>query len=229
MLEERIREMEADLERITGVHSARMRVDGGEISEVHVIADCDRRPKLIARDVITTLFARHGIRIPHQKVSVAAARPLPEEESRRVSISRLIEVSSVHMAREGEILRAVVGLREGEKGAEGSAEALATRANATRVVATATLDAVGRLTGNRYALQLEEARRVRFGRLALVIAHVVQLRAEGERSLVGCCTSEDGRFEAVACAVLDAVLHEIGPLPTEEDEVEYEVREEQKG
>ncbi len=229
MLEERIREMEADLERITGVHSARMRVEGGEVSEVHVIADCDRRPKWIARDVITTLFARHGIQIRYQKVSVAAARPTPSQEGRFVSNSRSIEVTSVHMAREGEILRAVVGLREGERGAEGSAEGLATRANATRVVAAATLNAVRNLTGNRLALQLEEARRVRFGRLALVVVHVVLLRPEGERSLVGCCTTEDGRFEAVACAVLDAVLRVIDPTPLQEDEVEYEVREEGGG
>jgi hypothetical protein len=225
MLEERIREMEADLERITGVHSARMMVEGGEISEVHVIAACDRRPKLIARDVITTLFARHGIRIPHQKVSIAAARPIPAQEDRRVSNWRSIEVTSVHMAREGEILRAVVGLREGSKDAEGNAEGLATRANATRVVAAATLSAVRNLTGNRLSLQLEEARRVRFGRLALVVAHVVLLCPEGERSLVGCCTTEDGRFEAVACAVLDAVLRVIDPTPMQEDEVEYVVRE----
>ncbi len=50
MLEERIREMEADLERITGVRSARMRIEGGEISEVHIVATSDRRPKWIARD-----------------------------------------------------------------------------------------------------------------------------------------------------------------------------------
>ena len=64
MLEERIREMEADLERITGVQSARIRVDGGRDLRGPRRGRSDRRPKWIVRDVVTTLFARHGIRDP---------------------------------------------------------------------------------------------------------------------------------------------------------------------
>jgi hypothetical protein len=220
--------MEADLERITGVHSARMRVEGGEISEVHIVTESERRPKWIARDVITTLYARHGIRIPHQKVSVAAAKSHTPEIRSVVTPRRTLEVSVVHLTRDTEQLRAVVELREGERITKGTAEALATRANLTRVVAAATLNAVRELMTNRLALQLEEARRVRFGRLSLVIVHVVLLRPEGERSLVGCCPADDNRFEAVACAVLDAVMGVIDSAPAGVEEVEYEIREEGK-
>jgi hypothetical protein len=229
MLDERVRQMETDLERITGVRSARMRVEGGEVSEVHVVADADRRPKWIVRDVITALFAQHGVRIPHQRVSVAAAKPAQVEVFNPVVPCKSIEVSSIHLASEGDIVRAVVELREGERNARGSAEALATHGNLTRVVASATLNAVRDLRSNRLALQLEEARRIRLGRLSLVIAHVILLLPDGERSLVGCCAAGQKRFEAVACAVIDAVLRAADVIPPQEEEVEYEVREEGRG
>ncbi len=163
-------------------------------------------------------------------MSIAVAGETEEAETpAAVETHRAIEVAAVHMAREGDTLRAVVGLRGGGREAEGSAEALATRGNLTRVVAAATLNAVRILTSNRLALQLEEARRIRLGRLSLVVAHVVLLRPEGERSLVGCCTTSEGRFEAVACAVLEAVLRVIDSAPAKEEEVEYVVREGEAG
>ena len=39
MLDERVRVMEADLMRIKGVHSARIRAEEGEITEIHVVAE----------------------------------------------------------------------------------------------------------------------------------------------------------------------------------------------
>ncbi|MDM7915264.1 MAG: hypothetical protein QUU85_08365, partial [Candidatus Eisenbacteria bacterium] len=73
MQADRIRQMELDLARIHGVHSARLQAENGEITEVHVVADPTRRPKWIVRDVVTTLFARYGVRVPYQKISVAGS------------------------------------------------------------------------------------------------------------------------------------------------------------
>ncbi len=227
ILGERIRQMEVDLERIAGVRSVRMRVEEGEISEVHIVADPSRRPKWIARDVITTLFARHGVRIPHQRISVAASAPAKGEIRSLDRPAREVRVAAVQVSREGELFRASVELREGEKTARAGAEAIATKANRLRVVAAAALDAVRKLTGSVLPLHLEETREIRIGRLPVAVTHVVVLYPDGERSLVGCAPAEDGRPEAIACAVVDAVLRAApSSVPPREDEVEYEVREE---
>jgi hypothetical protein len=229
MLTDRIRSMEIDLGRITGVDSARIQIEGGEISEIHVIADPSRRPKWVVRDVITTLFARYGVRVPHQRVSVAGAAPAAAAAEGAVSVPPWrIRVYAVHLAREGDTLRATVELRDGDRSARASHDALATRSNQVRVVAAATLDAVRTITSGLVPLHLEDARRIHLGALPVVLTHVILLRPGEERSLVGSCTATEGRLEAAAGAVLDAVNRILQPFRAREEEVEYEVEEEEE-
>jgi len=224
---ERIQSMELDLERVTGVHSARIQAEGGEITEVHIVSDPARRPKWVVRDVITTLFARHGIRIPHQRISVAASAPCAEATAtvtEPVRDSR-ISVSSVQLAREGDSLSATVELCEADRTVRTTQSGLATRSNQLRIVAAATLEGIRKLTSGLIPLQLEETRSVRLGDVPVVLAHIVHLGSEGERSLIGSCPESDGRIDAPAGAVLDAVNRILKTYSTQEDEIEYEVEE----
>ncbi len=175
MLAERIRLMETDLERIKGVHSARIRAEGGEISEIHVVADAARRPKMIVRDVVTTLFARYGVRVPHQRVSVAGSAPDPVVEPRPPAsgTETEVQIASVHLTCEGEDFRATVELRDGQRAARATADAIATRANQSRVVAEAALEALRKLTGTLPPTQIEEVRSVELGDLPVVLVRVV--------------------------------------------------------
>lgn len=228
MLGERVRQMEADLERIAGVFSARMRVEEGEISEVHVIADPSRRPKWIARDVVTTLFARHGVRIPHQRVSVAATTLTPEGPPRLSAPCGAIRLTAVALVREGERYLATVDLADGERTVRAEAGALAIRANRIRVIAQGTLEAVRKLADQLPPVQLEEARLTVIGTLPVVLVHLVSLDGGAERSLLGCADARENRFEAVARAVLDAVEEIMGPVTPVEEDVEFEVTEEEQ-
>jgi len=224
---ERIREMEADLERLIGVHSVRIQAEDGEITEVHVLSDPNRRPKWIVRDVVTTLFAKHGIRVPYQKISVAGAALAPDPPPRPsppVTPSR-IEISAVHLGREGELLQATVELRDGCQTVRTTAERLATRANQLRVVAAATIEGVRRLSPGLGPMHLDEACLVTVGGIRVVVAHVVHLSPHGERSLIGSCRGEDGLMEAAAGAALDAVARGVAAEETPREEVEYVVEE----
>lgn len=224
---ERIQSMELDLERVEGVHTARIQAEDGEITEVHIVSDPARRPKWVVRDVITTLFARHGIRVPHQRISVAGSAPCAEataEVTESATDSR-IRVSSVQLAREGDSLSATVELCEDERSVRTTKSGLATRSNQLRIVAAATLEGVRKLTSGLIPLQLEETRSVQVGEVMVVLAHVVHLGSEGERSLIGSCPDADGRMDAPAGAVLDAVNRILRPYRAQEEEIEYEVEE----
>jgi hypothetical protein len=133
----------------------------------------------------------------------------------------------VQLAREGDTLRATVELRDGDRSARASQEALATRGNQVRVVAAATLDAVRKLTSGLVPLHLENARRIDLGGLPVVLTHVILLRPGEERSLVGSCPAKGDRLDAAAGAVLDAVNRILPPSRVREEEVEFEVEEEE--
>jgi len=229
MLAERIQDMEADLERIAGVHSARIREQEGEISEVHIVSDPTRRAKWIVRDAVTTLFVRHGVRIPHQRVSVASSAPLGAEAAvLEPALAGRPSVSSVHLVREGDSLRATVEVRDADRAVRASADALATRANRTRVVAVATLEAVRKLTGGTLLLDLDETRCVKLGGLPVVLARLAVMQGGVERTLIGSCQVEGDHSEAAAAAVLCAVSGLLQSLRDSADGVEYEVAEEER-
>jgi hypothetical protein len=226
MLAERIRLMETDLERIKGVHSARIRAEGGEISEIHVVADAARRPKMIVRDVVTTLFARYGVRVPHQRVSVAGSAPDPVAEPRPTASGSEtgVQIASVHLTCEGEDFRATVELRDGQRAARATADAIATRANQSRVVAEAALEALRKLTGTLPPTQIEEVRSVELGDLPVVLVRVVVLSSGREQQRVGCGVGVD-RIDAAAVAVLDAMRPILPSSWAPEEEIELEVEE----
>lgn len=71
--------------RLREVHSSRIYTDEqGTITEIHVVAETDRAPKLIARDVETCLKATLGLTVDYRKIGVVVIDPskgvLPRSE-----------------------------------------------------------------------------------------------------------------------------------------------------
>jgi hypothetical protein len=62
--------------RLREVRSARIYTDEeGRITEIHVVAETERAPKLIARDVETCLKAALGISVDYRKIGVVVMEP----------------------------------------------------------------------------------------------------------------------------------------------------------
>jgi hypothetical protein len=226
MLTERVRQMESDLERIQGVHSARIRAEEGEITEIHVVADAARRPKMIVRDVVTTLFARHGVRVPHQKVSVAGSAPVDGQAARPLVLGSgaEVQIASVQLTYEGEDLRATVELKDGHREARATCDAIATQSNQFRVVAEAALEALRKLTGTLPPTQLDIVRWVDLGGTPVVLVRIIVLSGGTEQQRVGCGVGVD-RLDAPATAVLEAMRAILPIARTPEEEIELEVQE----
>jgi len=217
-----IERIENSLREIAGIQTARIRAEGDEIVEVHVVAAPNRRAKGVVRDVVTTLFARHGIGIHHNKVSVATTVPRPEREEVEGNGVRRILFRSVNVYREGNHNEGQVELQDGDRILTGTASGPAIRHSQERLVARAALNAVSRLFGEGVALELGGLERSRLGSRSVVLTHLILLRGRAETHLVGSALVGTDGLEATVFSVLDA-LNRVLPTLAGEDTVEYEV------
>jgi hypothetical protein len=222
LLREQIESIESSLRQVAGILSARLRVDGDEISEVHVIAAPNRRAKGVVRDVVSTLFVRHGINLHHHKVSVVSTTDSQQAERAEIPAMRRVLFRSVNIYREGTRHEAQVELLDGDRVLTGAASGPAVRNSAERLVAAAALQAVGRLFGDGVALELGGVDRSRIGTRLVILSHLILLRGRSETHLVGSAVIGTDALEATVFAVLDA-LNRVLPTLAGEDTVEYEV------
>lgn len=222
MHRDRIEAIERSLREVVGVQSARIRVEGDDITEVHVVADARRRAKGVVRDVLTTLFARHGITLHHHKVSVVSTTRA--EGSEREPAARRLLFRSVNVYREGNRNEAQVELQDDDRIVTGTASGPAVRRSQEKLVARAALAAVARLFGEGVALELAGVERSRLGHRSVVLSHLVLLRSRTETHLVGSALIGTDALEATVFSVLDA-LNRVIPTLSGEDTIEYEVEE----
>jgi hypothetical protein len=222
VIREQIETMEASLRQVAGILSARIRADGDDISEVHVVAAPHRKAKGVVRDVITTLYARHGLHLHHHKVSVATTAADPSAAAEEAPVPRRLLFRSVNVYREGGRYEGQVELQDGERILTGTAGGPAVRSGSERLVAQAALRAVSRLFGDGLALELVGAERSRIGSRSVVLTHVVLLRHRSETHLVGSALVTSDPLEATVFSVLDA-LNRVLPVLAGGDTIEYEV------
>lgn len=69
---------EAAIRRLRDVDGVRVRAEGGELTEIHVVSQSQRSPKQIVRDIQSVLRTELDLAIDHRIVSVALARPAGE-------------------------------------------------------------------------------------------------------------------------------------------------------
>jgi ABC-type transporter Mla MlaB component len=201
---ERVERIERDLESLSGVRAARLRVDGDEIQEVHIVASPRRDAKAIVRDVVTTLFAWHGIRINYRKVSVAALgeeadRSLPESAGPR------FQFHSVNTMVGGTDVDVQVDLSLGEQRLLGTATGANTPEERLRLVGEATLEAVAKATEETCRWNLAGVARVDLGGHDAVAVKVLLLRQRSRLELAGCAVVVTYPEEATVFAVLQAI------------------------
>jgi hypothetical protein len=219
---EQVEAIEASLRQIAGIQSARIRAENGQVSEVHVVAAPNRRAKGVVRDVITTLFARHGLALSHQKVSVATTSAGPDVDGEEGPAARRLLFRSVNVYREGNRNEGQVELQDGERVLTGTAAGPAVRHSQEKLVAQAAIQAVSRTFGGGIAIELAGLERSRVGNRTAVLAHLVLLRDRSQVHLVGSALVGTDILEATVFSVLDA-LNRVLPTLAGEDTIEYEV------
>jgi hypothetical protein len=240
-------------DRIPEIEGVRVRAEGDDILEIHILTRSGRAPKKLVRDVQTVLSAGLGLQIDHRVVSIvrspsetaAAADPVPEiapppGPGRVVSsgpgagpglaeVTELpvrdnrIRFESVNLFVSGSRTQAQVELRWRGLPRMGSASGWSSRDDSHRLVAEATATAVQEFVDDPVALGVGSVELVGMGRSRVALVSLTLLAHRQEKLLTGSCVIEQDTPQAVVLATLDALNRVVGGLRVKEP-TEYVLR-----
>ncbi|ADL08448.1 hypothetical protein [Thermosediminibacter oceani] len=206
--DEIIRHYEEVIKRIKDIVSAKIITSpDGNISEIHVLANSDRNPKQIVRDIETALIATFGSEIDHKKISVAQ---LNKEEL--VTESRL-KLDGIDVKKTNYSYEITITL----KGSDGSVyEGRTTGAGSSkqflRLVALAAIDAVQQYLNSNFIITLEDINIFRIGDKE-AIAVLISILVDGnEETFLGTALFRQDKAESIVLAVLNAINRRINFL-----------------
>jgi hypothetical protein len=195
------RQIEDAIRQIKGVISCNVVLSPeAKIEEVHILAQDNRQPKQVVRDVESAVMALLGIELDHRKISVAQAKSnSPKTRNLRPTIERVEINGSKNW------INSRVYLRLGEAVFEGGAEGANTGLNRYKLLSAATAKAVEEMLDNKIRLVVEE-----FGWQVMAEKEVgtVMISCVSERNVemvVGASLASSCRDEAPVKAVLAAL------------------------
>ena len=180
---------------------------GGVIEEIHVLAEADRAPKQLVRDVESALMAKFGIELDHKKVSIAQTSNGKQARSAAVRL----KLSDVSISLNGAQAEAAVRLRLNGNTYAGQSSGHSSSHSQLRLIATATLQAIETHGGEGVALVLEDlSPALNLSGHNVVVVLVNMISPRGEDLLTGSAIVKQDLWKAVVNATLDAVNRRLG-------------------
>jgi hypothetical protein len=194
-------QFERDLSKLPSVTHARVVVDKGRVSEIHVVSDGLKDVRQLKRDIETVAKAAHDIDLDHRVISISA---MPDVDVRPTS--NRFDLVSIGLTTTGGIAECKVVVRRAGDVGEGSARGAATSTGMPKLAARATIEAVGAALGYALPVEIGNALFVPVGELRVATVVVVLLEDSGQEIVVGGTHPVRGdQNEAVARAAVDAV------------------------
>jgi len=225
-----------------------------EITEVSILAEGNRPPKQIVRDVRSALRAEYQVDLDYRRISVAQKRgpgnlaspepdasepeteptvrephgrpavlSLPGSRVREEPASGRLAFRGVTVAIEEHHITVRVNLGLGERETQGEATGINSRFHAPRLVAEATLDAVGRFLEGPYRLALGDVQVVKLAADDVAVVSVRCFKDRMEMPLTGSAVVESDLQQGIVYATLDSLNRILGRLRYREP-VEFELR-----
>jgi len=211
-------ELEDSLRQIPGITAASV-VTGPDAvpTEVHVLAAPGKPAKQVVRDVQSMALARYDIDIDHRIVSVVqiadeAVNGVPavaDPQTNDDTDTAIRPAIAAIMVRSGSgITEASVTLAATDQLFEGKAAGPVGHSHRSRIVAVATLDALGDLLGQ--TCEVESASVVSTGTRELAVSVLtLMVPRSGEQVLTGCALVRGDEADAVARSVLSALNRQL--------------------
>ncbi|MBF4510444.1 MAG: hypothetical protein ISP10_08235 [Aeromicrobium sp.] len=211
-----INEIEEALSQVSEIRAARVVTSpAGVIEEIHVLALPSKSPKQLVRDIESTLMAAFGIAVDHKKISIAQlgheSVPQPTDD---VTAPARAKIKSINAEAAGVYVNITVTLELGGDEYAGRATGPASTTGRQRLVAEATLDAIGQYLQGAFTFALEDVEIIRLGRESVAVACVVLVTSLGEHAFAGSALVRQNDKDSIVRATLDAINRRLGFLTT---------------
>ena len=215
--------------------------DDRDIAEINILADGQRPPKQIVRDVRSALRAEYQMDVDYRKISVAQKRdtggePPAAEPPRLPNVLTLpalrideepaairLRFVGVTVGLDQASCRARVELSLGDRETVGEAAGSNSRRQVPLLIGQAALEAVERFVDETYVFSLTDMEILELGGEDVVVVAVKFYKDRSEKTLTGSCPVSHDLQQSVVYATLDALNRILGRLRYREP-VEYEIR-----
>ena len=197
-----INEYEEVIKKIKDIVSAKIVTnENGQIEEIHVLANPNRNPKQLVRDIESTLMATYGSQTDHRKISIAQIDNHYELDK----MSRLI-FDRLESTVWGTLFEIKVVLKE-KNGNEyhGTSKGVRSASNKLRLAACATLNAAEQYIKSPNIFNIEEVMVSDIANHDIVIVGVSKITTLGEEILPGVAVVKEDLNETIVMATLCAV------------------------
>ena len=217
----------------------RLEDDGRSLSEINILAEGNRPPKQIVRDVRSALRAEYQVDVDYRKISVAQRRDMDAEGTRGEAVPTVLTLPASLVEEEPLITRLrfegvtvaidPMGCRvKVELSLEGrEAVGEAQGANATRrlpfLVAEATIEALAKFVDPGAMLSIADLKHIQLADEETVLVMVKLYKDRSEKTLTGSAVVAQSLQQSVVYATLNALNRVLGRLQFREP-IEYEVR-----
>lgn len=210
---EKISEYENIIRQIKDVVSARIVTnDIGDILEVHVLANQNRGPKQLVRDIESAIMAQYGVAIDHKKVSVAQLQHESVDEHIHEFRPQLV---NVELNINGITAEAKVELRIGHVVIAGKIAGPSATNNRLRLIVTATLSSLEQYLKGNCTFAVEDVMLVNLGRQEAAVVSISLVTLIGEEYLIGSSFVKGDEYESIVKATLNAINRRLSILAKE--------------
>jgi len=215
--------------------------DGRNLTEINILAEGNRPPKQIVRDVRSALRAEYQVDVDYRKISVAQRRDLEAESavSRHEGGTTVLSLPASLVEEEPVVTRlrfegvsvaidtaaCHVRVELSLDGREAVGEAIGGSAGRQMplLVGEATLEALTKFVDPGCSLSLADLKRVPLGDDEAVVVMVKLFKDRSEKTLTGSALVAQSLQQSVVYATLSALNRALGRLQFREP-IEYEVR-----
>lgn len=196
--------------KLEGVYAANVVLSDNNVpEEIHILADKDKTPKALTRDVQSALSAAFGIAVDYRIISIASVSDKLVEKQKRLNYSG-IDIKNIDGSGEVTVYLSCDDDWRGGKAVYKGRNLL----SKLRAVALATLDAISQFTGDNgeNRLELITAEIIKVGVRPVAMTLICD---EDGRQYMGSVFVNDDNENAIVRSVLDALNRYISrDIPT---------------
>lgn len=194
-------DMEKLINKLNGVILSKVNMDNrGEIAEVHILANLNRSPKQIVRDVQSLAATSFDVALEHRVVSVAQIA-----DDGMLEIGIRLKLRDFDISYVGNKVEMSVSLEGYDKTSTGKSSAMNTSVCRYMAASRACLAAVHDYVGRDSIFEPVEIQRTRIAGAEAFSVAVSTLIDGEEQLLIGSSFIREDEYNSILCATMDAV------------------------